>query len=60
MNGNKESKMRNERLKEYLIDDLKKLEQDFHYIIRNRLDVCDDKEEIEYIENFFSYWDTHI
>tara|TARA_R110002020_G_C15892681_1_gene740223 strand:- start:409 stop:591 length:183 start_codon:yes stop_codon:yes gene_type:complete len=55
--------MKTERLHNFLVDDLKKLE----YHIARLIDYTYDtqinkeyKEDIEEIEHFFSYWTQHI
>ena len=50
-------------LKEFMIEDLKKLENHTIEIIDYIHYLCKQdefKEEIEEIERFFSYWNTHI
>jgi hypothetical protein len=51
------------KLKGFMIDDLKKLENHTIEIIDYIHYLCKQdefKEEIEEIERFFSYWNTHI
>ena len=55
--------MGKERLYNFLTDDLKKLEYHTNEIIENiytRGQEDNFKENIEVIENFFSYWKRHI
>ena len=50
------------RLQQFLIDDLKKVEQHIQELIENiytRGQEENFKEDIEEIENFFSYWKQH-
>ena len=55
--------MKKERLHNFLTDDLKKLEHHVNEIIDNiyaRGQKDNFKEDIENIDNFFSYWEQHI
>tara|TARA_R100000231_G_C5288571_1_gene153900 strand:+ start:105 stop:284 length:180 start_codon:yes stop_codon:yes gene_type:complete len=55
--------MEKEKLHNFLTNDLKKLEYHTNEIIENiyaRGQKDDFKEDIEVIENFFSYWKHHI
>ena len=55
--------MNKNRLHNFLTDDLKKLEYHTNEIIENiyaRGQKDNFKEDIESIENFFSYWEQHI
>jgi hypothetical protein len=55
--------MKKQRLHNFLTDDLKKLEYHTSEIIENIYasgQKDNFKEDIEVIENFFSYWKQHI
>ena len=52
--------MRNERLKSFLIDDLRELEVEFDFIKENLINYQMNKKQIEHFENFFLYWNTHL
>ena len=52
--------MSNEHLKGFLIDDLKKLENEFDYIKENLINYQMNKKEIEHFEDFFLYWNYHL
>ena len=52
------------RMKEFLKDDLKKLEKNIDVLVdminTTHLHYSDTKKPLEEIEKFFSYWDNHI
>ena len=59
----KYTQMEKETLKEFLIDDLKKLEKNVNELIDNVYASGKENkfiDDIENIDNFFSYWNHHL
>mgnify|MGYP003151853628 CR=1 FL=1 len=59
----KDTQMEKETLKEFLIDDLKKLEKNVNELIDNVYASGKENkfiDDIENIDNFFSYWNHHL